>query len=154
MQCGFFRADGKIRRENSFKAGSEFSAQMENAIDAENNKVGDDVNFTLTEDFKGEGGTIAKGSEIFGRVVNVEKAAAGNKNSAKITIMFDFFKKDDDFITLSANIVSIEKSADEIKFEPSATYSGGTILSVKGKNLKVDKGAVFRIKLAENIVEK
>lgn len=137
-----------------FKAETEFSAEIENPLDAETAKIGEDVNFRLTEDFKGENDTIAKDSELYGRIVNVQKASDDNGKTSLISVMFDFVKKGDEFVSLTANIVAVDKSSDEIKFEPSPTYSGGTILSMKGKNIKIDKGAVFRIKLAKDITEK
>jgi hypothetical protein len=137
-----------------FKADTEFSAEIENPLDAETAKVGEYVNFRLTEDFRGENDTIVKNSELYGRIVNIQKASDDNDKTYLICVMFDFVKKDDEFVPLTATIVAVDKSSGEIKFEPSPTYDGGTILSMKGKNIKIDKGAVFRIKLAKNITEK
>lgn len=137
-----------------FKANTEFSAEIENPLDAEKAKIGEDVNFKLSEDFRGDGDTILKGSELYGRIVNIQKASDNKDKISLIAVMFDFVKKDEDFVPLTANIIAIDKAAGEIKFEPSQTYAGGTILSTKGKNVKIDKGAVFRIKLAKDITEK
>lgn len=134
-----------------FKADTEFSAQIENQLDAEKAKIGEDVNFVIAEDVKGEGSTIDKGAPLYGRIVNVQKASADNENVSKISVMFDFIKKDSDFVPLTASIVSIEKNSDGIKFDKSPTYDGGTILSAKGKNLQVNKGEIFRIKLDKDI---
>ncbi len=150
---GFAQSD-KPNKKILFKAGAEFSAQIENGFNAEENKVGDDLNFTLTGDFVGDGHTIIKGSELYGRIVNVEKASDKNKKTSLIIVMFDFIKDGDDFVQLNAHIVSIENMPGEVKFESSPTFQGGTVISAKGTNIKVDKGAVFRIKLAKNITEK
>ncbi len=147
---GFAQSDKKIL----FKAGTELSAEIENGLNAEESKIGEDLNFKLTEDFVGDGHTISKGSELYGRIVNVEKASDKNKKTSLISVMFDFVKDGDDFVPLSANIVSIENMPNEIKFESSPTFEGGTIISAKGSNLKIDKDAVFRIKLAKDITEK
>jgi hypothetical protein len=136
-----------------FKADTEFSAEIENPLDAEKAKIGEDINFKLTEDFKGENDTIAKNSELYGRIVNIQKASDDNDKTSLISVMFDFVKKGDDFVPLTANIISVEKGLDEIKFEPSPTYNGGTMMTMKGKNIKIDKGAVFRIKLVKDITE-
>ncbi len=56
-------------------------------------------------------------------------------------------------MSLTAKIVSIDKSAEKIECKPAQGYYGGTTLSIKGKKLKIDKGAVFRIKLVKNITE-
>ncbi|MGI9056180.1 MAG: hypothetical protein ACR2F2_10315 [Pyrinomonadaceae bacterium] len=137
-----------------FKAGTEFSAQIENGLNAEESIIGEDLNFTLTGDFVGDGHTVSKGSELYGRIVNVEKASDKNEKTSRISVMFDFVKDGDDFVPLSANIVSIENLPDKVKFESSPTFEGGTVISAKGTNLKIDKGAVFSIKLAKDITEK
>lgn len=153
-----FCAVGFAQTESSnkkvlFKADSEFSAEIEKGLDAEKAKIGEDVNFKLTEDFKGEGETISKNSELYGRIVNIQKASDKNENTSLISVMFDFVKKDGDFVPLTANIVSVDKETEDVKFKPSPTYEGGTMISMKGKNIKIDKGAVFRIKLAKDILE-
>lgn len=150
--AGFAQSE-KPNKKVLFKANTEFSAQIENDLDAENAKVGEDVNFKLTEDVKGNGDTIAKDSTIYGRVVNVQKPSDENDKTSQISVFFDFVKKGEDFVPLTANIVTMEKSADGIKFAPSPTFDGGTVISAKGKNIKIDKGAVFRIKLAKDITE-
>lgn len=43
-----------------FKAGTEFSAQIDNGLNAEESKIGEDLNFKLTEDFVGDGHTVSK----------------------------------------------------------------------------------------------
>jgi hypothetical protein len=136
-----------------FKADTEFSAEIENSLDAEKAKIGEDVNFKLTEDFRGENDTIVKGSELYGRIVDIQKASDDNDKTSLIGVMFDFVKKGEEFVSLTANIVAVDKGAGEIKFEPSPTYAGGTMIKTKGKNIKIDKGAVFRIKLAKDITE-
>lgn len=153
---GFAQSDqsSQTNKKILFKANSEFSAQIESGLDAETAKIGEDVNFKLTEDFKGESETIVKDSELYGRIVNVQKASDDKSKTSLISVMFDFVKKGDDFVSLTANIISVEQSSDQIKFEPSPTFAGGTILSLKGKNIKIDKGVVFRIKLAKDITEK
>lgn len=149
---GFAQTE-KSSKKVLFKANSEFSAEIENSLDAENAKIGEDVNFKLTEDFKGEGDTIVKNSEIYGRIVNIQKASDKNEKTSLISVLFDFVKKGDDFVPLTATIIAVDKGADEVKFEPSPTYEGGTMISTKGKNIKIDKGAVFRIKLSKDITE-
>lgn len=150
--AGFAQTE-KSNKKILFKAGTEFSAEIENSLDAEKAKIGEDVNFRLTEDFKGEGDTIIKDSTLYGRIVNIQKASDSKDKISAISVIFDFVKKGDDFVPLTANIVAVDKSADEIKFQSSPTFDGGTVLSVKEKNIKIDKGAVFRIKLAKHITE-
>ena len=149
-----FAQNSESNEKVVFKADTEFSAQIENQIDAEKAKIGKDINFTINEDIKGEGSTIEKGSELYGRIVNVQKASAKNENTSKISIMFDFVKNDGRFLPLTAAVISIEENSQDIKLEQSPTFEGGTILFIKGKNLRVDKGKIFRIKLIEDITSK
>ncbi len=88
-----FAQNSESDKKIIFKADTEFSAELENAIDAENNKIGEDVNFKLTEDIKGEGETISKGSELYGRIVDVQKPSAANKETGLVSVIFDFVKK-------------------------------------------------------------
>lgn len=137
-----------------FKANTEFSAQIDNEIDTDKDSVGKDINFIITEDVKGEGTDILKGTAVYARVVNVEKASGQNGNTSKMCILFDFVQIDGNFVSLTAAIISIEGNPPDIKFEKSATFAGGTTLSTKGKNLRVDKGKVFRIKLLKDVTSK
>lgn len=148
-----FAQTAESNKKILFKAETEFSAQLENQLDAENAKIGEDANFKLTEDVRGEGDTIAKDSVLYGRIVNVEKASDANKKTSLISVMFDFVKKDEEFVPLTASIISAEKAPAGMKFAPSPTFAGGTVISTKGKNLMIDKGTVFRIKLVKDITE-
>lgn len=137
----------------TFKANTELPAQLETDVFTEKNKVGDDVNFVLTEDVTGDGDKILKGSTLYGRIVNVEKIAPNN-DTAKVCIMFDFVKKGEDFVSLVAAIISIEPNPEAIKFSASPTFTGGTTLSLKGKEIQLNKGKIFRLKLLKDITSK
>ena len=150
--CFAQQEDSKDKANVIFKADTEFSAQIENQIDTAKARIGEDINFIITEDIKGEKETIKKGSELYARIVNVQKASAKNENVSKVSIMFDFVKKDDNFVPLTASIVAVGEMAD-LTFDQSPTYDGGTIISMKGKNLRVDKGKVFRVKLIKDVVQ-
>lgn len=133
-----------------FKSNTEFSIQLDSAVDSENNKVGDDLKFILTEDVISEGNKLEKGSIVFARIVNVAKISDKN-DTAKVCIMFDFVKKGEEFISVVAAITAIDPNTEAIKFAASPTISGGTTLSLKGKEIKLDKGRVFHIKLIKDI---
>lgn len=133
-----------------FKANTEFPAQLENVVSSEKSNVGDDVNFVLTEDVVGEGDTIVKGSMILGRIVKIEKRTSQN-DIARVCIMFDFLKKGSDFVELIAAITAIEPNTEAIKFATSPTFTSGTTLSLKGKEIELDKGKIFRVKLTKDI---
>ena len=135
-----------------FKANTEFPVSLESALATDKNNVGDDVNLVLTQDVAGEGETILKGSTIIGRIVNVEKSTAKD-GTAKLCIMFDFVKKGEEFLSLVAAITTIEPNAEDIKFSSSKTFTGGTTLSLKGKEIQLDKGRILRLKLVSDITK-
>lgn len=149
----FGQESGAGQERVIFKANTQFPVQLDNAVFSAQNKVGDDVNFVLTEDLKGEGDMIAKGSTIYGRIVNIEKIAPKN-DTTKVCIMFDFVKKGEEFVSLVASIVSINPNPEAIKFSASETFTGGTTLSLKGKEIQLDKGKIFQVKLLKDITSK
>lgn len=139
-----------LAQENKIlvKAGTEFTVQNETAIDATKLQVGDDLNFKLTEDLKGEsGGSISSGSEIYGRVVEVQKLTG---DASRVIMIFDFVKNGDDFLMFKAHVLSIENTAD-VDVRGSEAYEGGTIFSQSGKNLSIASGKRFRVRLLEDM---
>lgn len=135
-----------------FKANTEFSIQLESAVQTDKNNVGDDVSFVLNEDVNGDGEKVLKGSTVYARIVDIGKITAKN-DTAKVCIMFDFIKKGEEFISLVAAIVSIEPNSEAIKFSASKTFSEGTVLSLKGQEIQLDKGRIFRIKLTKDVTK-
>jgi hypothetical protein len=133
-----------------FKSNTEFSMQLETALSSDKNKVGDDVNFVLTEEINSDGNKLEKGSIVYGRIVNIQKISEKN-DTAKICIMFDFIKKGDQFISIVAAITEINPNTEAIKFAASPTFSGGTTLSLKGKEIQLDKGRIFHVKLIKDV---
>ena len=133
-----------------FKAKTEFPVQLQTELDIGKNKIGDDANFILTEEVSGEGEKLEKGSELYGRIVGIEKISAKNTTS-KVCILFDFIKKGEQFLSLNANIILIEGSVEDIKLAASTNVSGGTDLSLKSKDIQVSKGKIFRVRLMKDI---
>ena len=141
------QTDGKV----VFKANSEFPIQLETAFSTDKIGVGDEVDFTLAEDVTGENGEkILKGATVFGRIVELEKISAKNETT-KVTVLFDFIKSTDKFYSIVGMITTITPNADNIKMTPCKKFVGGTILSLKGKEIQFDKGKIFRIKLTEDV---
>lgn len=140
-----------LAQENKIlvKSGIEFSIQNKTAIDSDKLNVGDDLKFALSQELKGEGGTIPVASEVYGRVVEVEKAS-GEGDLSKVTMIFDFIKNGEDFLMLKALVLSVQGNTD-VKLESSETYEGGTILSLEGKKLLIESGKELRVKLIEDL---
>ncbi|NNF00584.1 MAG: hypothetical protein HKN25_16315 [Pyrinomonadaceae bacterium] len=141
--------EGEKKTNVVIKADTEFSAKTSQAVNAGTAKPGDDFNLTLTADLKCQEGTIINGSEVYGRILKAEKLSSKSKAS-KLTIIFDFIQHGEDFITLRAVVTEIENSPDPIKLRPSGNTQGGTDLSLAGKNLKIDKDAVVRLKVIKD----
>lgn len=144
-----FAQDGKSEGNVILERGTEFSAALQTAIDAEKAKVADDVKFKTTAAVR----SLDKGTEIIGRVVRAEKISGENKTS-KIGVLLDFIKDGDDFLPVDAVIVSIDGDKEGIKFEQSPVYGGGTLMTLDGKNIKLEKGTILHFKLEKDLVKK
>jgi hypothetical protein len=130
------------------KAGTEFSARLQNDIDAKKAKVPLDIVLRTTADVE----SLDKNTEVYARVVRAEKTSKENDTS-RIGILFDFVKKGNKFLPLDAQVVGVEKNGEGIEFSESPTFEGGTVLSLKGKDIKLEEGTIIRLKLKENLTE-
>jgi hypothetical protein len=129
------------------KAGTEFSARLQNTVDVKKAKAPMDIMLKTTADVE----SIGKNTDVYARVVRAEKTSKENDTS-RIGILFDFVKKGDKFLPLDAQVVGVEKQ-DGIEFSESPTFEGGTILSLKGKDINLEEGTIIRVKLKENLTE-
>ena len=139
-------AQGKIL----VKANTQFSVQLETSAYTDKNTTGDDVKFVLTEDLIGDGVKFLKGSQVFARVVMVEKFSSSN-DTAKICVMFDYIKNENDFISFVGTIMAIDPNPEAIKLIDATKIIGSTTLSLKGKDIQLDKGRIFRVKLIKDV---
>lgn len=142
------RAEQKPEGKVILKAGTEFSARLQTDVSAKSAKVPFDIMLRTTESVEG----IDKNAEVYARIVRAEKTSKENDTS-KLGMLFDFVKKDGKFLPLSAMVVGIDKSADAVEFTESPTFQGGTVLSLKGKDINLEEETVLRIKLKENLTE-
>lgn len=144
------------------KAGSKISGRLNDALDAEKTKNSDDFVLKLSDEIKGGGIIIEKGAELLGRVVRVQTVSADD-NTSEISLFFDFVKTGDDFLTFKASVISIttendaketpDKKASPFKTEISPIFKGATVISIKGKNLMIDAGMVFHLRLDQDLVK-
>lgn len=146
----FAFAQDEPESKGKVKAETQFSVKSLKVLDAENSKIGDDVNFVLTSEVEGDGFKLEPGSEFLARIVNIEKLSDKNKKS-KISILFDFIQSGEEFMPCKAAIIEIVDSADDITLETSETFEGGTMLVMAGKNLMIPEGSVFKIKLLRDV---
>ncbi len=145
-------------------AGSKISGKLQDALDVEKTKNSDDFVLILSEEIKGGGVVIAKGTELLGRVVRV-KTISAEDNTSEISLFFDFVKLEDDYLVFKALVTSVtsEKSESEnasdkknslFSVELSPSFKGASVISTKGKNLVVDAGLVFQLKLVQDLVKR
>lgn len=130
------------------KAGTELSARLQNTIDAKKAKAPMDITLRMTADVE----SLKKNTEIYARVVRAEKTS-GENDTSRIGLLFDFVKKGDKFLPLDADIIGVEKNGEGIEFSQSPTFEGGTVLSLKGKDINLAEGTIIRLKLNENLTE-
>lgn len=135
------------------KAGTEFSATLEDTIDVGKMKRGDDFSLKLTEDVQANGETIDRGTELTGRVVRVKKIGKDNEVS-EVSLYFDFLKHDGKYLLVKLSIVNAGNDSEDaggLTFAASPTFQNATIVSQKGKNIKLEKGTVLRLNLTEDL---
>lgn len=115
----------------SFSAVSNLQAQLQNTLDAKNAKVGDQVILKTTQSIKQDGQVvIAKGSELIGRVTEVQPRAK-NGTASKLGLVFDQLKNGQAITPITASIVSIinaraTSSLDQGSLDPDLSGSGST----------------------------
>ena len=87
-----------------------------------------------------------------GRILTLKKSANATDNS-EVRLLFDFMKKGDSFMNLNALIISVKRTDKplEMKFTAAPNFPGATVISQKGKNVRLEKGDVFQIKIQEDL---
>ncbi len=140
------------------KSGSKITGTLQDTLDVEKTKNSDDFVLKLSEEVKGGGIVIEKGTELLGRVVRVKSISEGD-NVSEISLFFDFVKLEDDFLSLKASITSITEEAGDgnkaspFKIDSSTNFKGATVISIKGKNLVINSGSTFQLKLEMDLVK-
>ena len=129
------------------KAGTEISAVSTSELNTATMSPGDEVNFTLATDVKGVTILIPKGSELFGRVVEVKKF---DDKDSQIVLMFDFLKVGEEFYSISALVEAIE-GAPNIDVKASDEIKGCTEISAKGAEAKVGAGMTYKLKVINDV---
>lgn len=141
------------------KAGSRVAGELKDTLDVKQTKNSDDFVLLLSDDIRGAGIVITKGTELLGRVVRV-KELSSDDNTSEISLFFDFVKLDDDYLRFKASVTSItaentgaDKQTSLFKTEMSPIFKGATVISTKGKNLVIDAGLIFHLKLEQDLVK-
>lgn len=154
-------ADGKNEGNIILKAGTQLSAQLQQALDVETNQGNDDFVLYLTDEITGGGVTLPKGTELLGRVVRVKKMDSDDPVS-EISLSFDFLKFGEDYLSFKAGVLSVapedagnatDKKVSEPNCASSPVFKGATVISTKGKNLRLEPGLIFQLKLNKDIMK-
>ena len=147
LAAGCF-AQGKV----VLKAGTIILAQLETIIDVASSNTGDDFSLTTAEEITAEGAKIEKGTVLTGRILTLKKSATATDNS-EVRLLFDFMKKGDNFMTLNGLILSVKRADKplEMKFASVPNFQGATSITQKGKNIRLEKGDIFQIKIQEDL---
>lgn len=131
------------------KGGTELSLRLQTDVNAKKATVPMDITLRTAEAVEG----LGKNTEVYGRVVRAEKTSKENDTS-RIGLLFDFVKRGEKFLTLSAAVIEVvDKNGEGIEFAESPTFQGGTVLSLKGKDINLPEGTIIRIKLKEDLTE-
>lgn len=134
------------------KAGTKMSAQLQQTIDVENAKTGDDFVLKLTQDVQAVDDVIPKGTELLGRVVRA-KAISPDEKTSEISLSFDMIKLGDDYLRFKAGFLSGDQSAAGLTFAASPVYKNATVISQTGKNVRLEEGAVFELVIDLDVVK-
>ena len=107
---------------------------------------------TTAEEINAEGAKIEKGTVLTGRILTLKKSAGATDNS-EVRLLFDFMKKGDNFMTLNGLILSIKRNDKPLELKSSAApnFPGASIITQKGKNILLEKGDIFQIKITEDL---
>ena len=133
-------------------AGTDILVSNKSDIATEKLKIGDDLNFTLMAPIVVGALTIPEGTEILGRVLEVEKFDK-KKGQAHVVMMFEFVKVGEEFYFVKATIDSTAEKKAGLSFAKSKDFEGGTVVLMKGKELSIAPGTSFNVKIAEDVTD-
>ena len=131
-------------------AGTELSVVSSSIINTSSMNVGDEANFTLASDVAGVSVLIPKGTELLGRVVEVEKFD-GDKGESRVVLMFDFVKVGEEFYAITAVVISTTTDLKGLKIENSKEFDGCTKMSMKGGEMNIAAGTTFKLKVLTDV---
>lgn len=101
----------KTGKTISIESGTQIAAQLQNSLNIEKAKVGDQVVLKTTQAVKQNGETvIAKGSKLIGRVSEVQ-ARTKEAAMSKVGIVFDRLQQDGSSMPIQATIVSVTRAS-------------------------------------------
>ena len=137
-------------------SGSKLAVASKKAIDSSVLKMGDELNFTLADDLVVGGTTIPRGTEVLGRVLESAQYDAKSRTS-HVVVMFDFLKvlkeEEEYYYVMQARIENAAETVKGLRIAISKEFEGGTVLSMRGGDLKLAQGTVFEIKVIEDVTD-
>lgn len=134
------------------QTGTMFSAELLDTIDVAKSKRSESFQLKLNDDVKIGDITLDKGTKINGRIVKSQKMSK-DKDTSLVSLYLGSVEESGKYFRFNASIVSIgatdSSGNSEMEFSSSPSFQGATIITMKGKNLRFEKGAMFSLKLDE-----
>lgn len=152
--CFAQQTDNQSNGQDKMMAQTEtqFSAELLDTIDVGKSKRSDSFQLKLNDDVKIGNKTLDRGTKINGRVVRSRKMSK-DKDSSLVSLYIGSVNEGSKYFRFNATVVSVGETDQtpgaEIQFSTSPNFQGATIITMKGKNLRFEKGAVFQMKLEQ-----
>lgn len=131
--------------------GTQFSAELLDTIDVEKSKRSDNFQLQLNEDLKIGDKMLAKGTKINGRIVKSKKMSK-DKEVSLVSLYVGSVNEGKNYFRFNAAIVAVgdaNEPGETMTFVPAQNFKGATVISMKGKNIKFEKGTIIRLTLDE-----
>jgi hypothetical protein len=131
------------------QSGTQIAAQLQNSIDVQKARVGDEVVLKTTTAIKQNGKTVIdKGATLYGRVTEVQQKTKNNGES-KVGILFDKLQQGSNQLPINAVITSITKVQAQTSIDDSmdSDISGGASTQTStNSSSKNDSGLIGGVK--------
>jgi hypothetical protein len=137
----------KSGRDVSLQSGTQLSGQLQNTLDVQRARVGDQVVLKTTSAVKQNGRVVVdKGSRLVGRVTEVQQRSRGNAES-RVGILFDRLENGKMTLPINAVITSVTQAragarADDV-FESDVSGSSSTRASSRSQSSGNSSGGLL-----------
>jgi hypothetical protein len=136
-------------RQIDIQSGTRLAAELQNTVDVRKAKIGDEVILKTTQAIKSEGRTVVnKGARLLGRVTEVgQRTKASGESRIGIGSAVDATGR-----TVGGATAGTGRSLGRIQITESSSTSaeGGVVLSLRGENLRLEKGLTFNLLLNQS----
>lgn len=125
----------------ALQSGTQIAAQLQNSLDVQKARVGDQVVLKTTSAIKQNGQVVVgKGSRLVGRVTEVQQKAKGNGMS-KVGILFDQIESGKMTMPIQATISSITQARASVNDTVDADVSGSSTANGSARSQRNSSGS-------------